>query len=31
VDGELLCSKNRDGRFPPDAEVVAALRQRAGK
>jgi hypothetical protein len=31
VDGELLFSKNRDGRFPPEAEVVSAVRQRAGK
>jgi hypothetical protein len=27
VDGKLLFSKNRDGRFPADAEVVAALRR----
>lgn len=31
VDGELLFSKNRDGRFPAEAEVVAALRKRTGK
>ena len=26
VDGALLFSKNRDGRFPPEAEVVAKLK-----
>ncbi len=26
VDGRLLFSKNRDQRFPPDAEVVAKLK-----
>ena len=31
VDGKLLFSKNSDGRFPADAEVVAQLRQLAGK
>ena len=31
VDAELLFSKHRDGRFPPEAEVVSAVRQRAGK
>jgi len=25
VDGQLLFSKNRDGRFPTDTEVVARL------
>lgn len=25
VDGRLLFSKNRDGRFPPEPEVVKAI------
>jgi selT/selW/selH-like putative selenoprotein len=29
VNGELVFSKNRDGRFPADAEVVARLKQLA--
>ncbi len=28
VDGKLLFSKNRDGRFPADAEVLAQLQQK---
>lgn len=28
VDGKLVFSKNRDGRFPAEAEVVSALQSR---
>jgi hypothetical protein len=30
ADGDLVFSKHAEGRFPEDAEVVAALRERAG-
>lgn len=31
VDGKLLFSKNRDGRFPADPDVVSQLKQMADK
>jgi hypothetical protein len=31
VDGKLVFSKNRDGRFPADAEVIAALQGLTGQ
>ncbi len=31
VDGKLLFSKNRDGRFPADPDVVSRLKQMADK
>jgi hypothetical protein len=30
VDGKLLFSKNRDGRFPAEGEVVSQLKQMRG-
>jgi hypothetical protein len=31
ADGELVFSKNRDGRFPLDAEVISAVQKLAGR
>jgi selT/selW/selH-like putative selenoprotein len=31
VDGKLLFSKNRDGRFPADNEVLARLKELSGR
>jgi hypothetical protein len=30
VDGKLVFSKNRDGRFPAESEVVSRLKQMRG-